>query len=80
MEWTRTRDEEGLEEWTREDGHATIRQRRRPDGEWVVRFDRLHQASEGRAYRRERVADESAARELLDAWKANGSGDADATE
>jgi hypothetical protein len=71
MEWTRTRDDDGLVEWTREDGHATIRRRRRPDGEWVVRLDRLHQAPEGRGYRRERVADEPAARELVDAWKSD---------
>lgn len=71
MEWTRSRDGEGIEEWTREDGYATIRRRRCPDGEWVVRLDRLHQAPEGRGYRRERVADEAAARDLLEAWKAD---------
>ena len=75
MEWTRSRDDEGLEEWTREDGYATIRRRRRPDGEWVVRLDRLHQAPDGRGYRRERVADETAARELVDAWIADGGGE-----
>jgi hypothetical protein len=74
MEWTRTRDEEGLDEWTREDGHATIRRRRRPDGEWVVRLDRLHQASEGREYRRERVADGTAAMELVREWQAASDG------
>ena len=78
MEWTRTRDDEGLEEWTREDGYATLRRRRRPDGEWVVRLDRLHQAPDGRGYRRERVADETAARELLDAWKADAGGETEA--
>ena len=78
MEWTRTRNETGLVEWTREDGHATVRRRRRPDGEWVVRFDRLHQAPDGRGYRHERVTDESAARELLEAWKREGA-DGDAT-
>jgi hypothetical protein len=72
MEWTRSRDEETLVEWTRADGYATVRRRRRPDGEWVVRLDRLHQAPEGRAYRFERVADESAAVALLEAWKTEG--------
>lgn len=80
MKWTQTRDDDGVLEWTREDGHATIRRRRRPDGEWVVRLDRLHQASEGRGYRRERVADEPAARELVDAWKADGKNAGDAAE
>ena len=69
MEWTRTRNDEGVVEWTREDGYATIRRRRRPDGEWVVRLDRLHQAPSGRGYRHERVADESAARDVVDRWK-----------
>jgi hypothetical protein len=77
MEWTRSRDDEGLEEWTREDGYATIRRRRRPDGEWVVRLDRLHQAPDGRGYRRERVADETAARELVEAWTADGGSEDD---
>lgn len=79
MEWTRSRDDEGLVEWTREDGYVTLRRRRRPDGEWVVRLDRLHQAPEGREYRRERVTDESAAVAVLDEWKsASGSGGSDA--
>jgi hypothetical protein len=76
MEWTRTREDEALVEWIRADGHATVRRRRRPDGEWVVRLDRLHQAPEGRGYRRERVADATAAAELVDAWTAAG-GDED---
>jgi len=79
MEWTRTRDEEGLVEWTREDRHATVRRRRRPDGGWVVRLDRLHQAPEGRGYRYERVGDEAAARELLESWRTEGPDGNDAT-
>jgi hypothetical protein len=74
MEWTRSRNDEGLVEWTREDGYVTLRRRRRPDGEWVVRLDQLHQAPEGRGYRRERVADESAAVAVLDAWKSASDG------
>lgn len=69
MEWTRSRDDDGLVEWTREDRCVTLRRRRRPDGEWVVRLDRLHQAPAGRGYRRERVADESAAVAVIDDWK-----------
>jgi len=71
MEWTRTREEERLVEWTREDGYVTLRRRRRPDGEWVVRLDRLHQAPGGRDYRRERVADVEAAKALIEEWKAD---------
>ncbi|MFW6382628.1 MAG: DUF7543 family protein [Haloferacaceae archaeon] len=70
MEWTRTRDEDTIVEWTRSDGYATVRRRRRPDGEWVVRLDRLYQAPEGSGYRRKRVAGESAAAEVVEAWKA----------
>lgn len=74
MEWTRSRDDDGLVEWTRKDGYVTLRRRRRPDGEWVVRLDRLHQAPEGRGYRRERVADESAAAAVIDEWKSASGG------
>lgn len=74
MEWTRSREEATLVEWTRSDGYATIRRRRRPDGEWIVRLDRLHQAPEGGGYRRERVADESEAVALIDAWKSGAEG------
>jgi hypothetical protein len=77
MEWTRTTDEEPLVEWTRSDGYVTVRRRRRPDGEWVVRRDRLHQAPEGSGYRHERVADESAAIELVEAWKTEAGEDGD---
>ncbi|MFB6250357.1 MAG: hypothetical protein ABEI27_01505 [Halobellus sp.] len=69
MDWTRTREEEGLIEWTREDGYATLRRRHRPDGTWVVRLDRLQQAPEGSGYRRERVDDDEAAVSLLETWK-----------
>ncbi|WP_144900917.1 DUF7543 family protein [Halobellus captivus] len=69
MEWTRSLYRDGLVEWTREDGCATIRRRRRPDGRWIVRFDRLFQASAGGGYHRERVDDLDAANELVAAWK-----------
>lgn len=70
MDWSQTRDEDGLAEWTRADGYATLRRRRRPDGSWVVRLDRLYQAPEGSGYRRERVEDEGAAEALIETWKA----------
>ena len=74
MEWTQSRDDDGLVEWTREDGYATLRRRRRPDGEWIVRLDRLHQAPDGRAYRHERVTSESAAVAVIDGWKSASDG------
>ena len=77
MEWSRTRADDDLVEWTREDGHATLRRRRRPDGTWVVRLDRLYQAPAGSGYRRERVDDAEAAASLLDAWKREASAAAD---
>jgi hypothetical protein len=74
MEWTRSTDTDDLVEWTRGDGYATLRRRRRADGGWVVRLDRLHQAPEGRAYRHERVADETAAIDTIEEWKAESDG------
>jgi hypothetical protein len=76
MEWTQSRVDDSLVEWTREDGYATLRRRRRPDGEWIVRLDRLHQAPDGRAYRHERVTSESAAVAVIDEWK-SASGDSE---
>jgi hypothetical protein len=69
MEWTRNRSEEDLVEWTRADGYVTIRRRRRADGGWIVRLDRLYQAPEGSGYRRERVDDAESAERLVEAWK-----------
>lgn len=70
MEWTRNRrDDEDLIEWTRADGYVTIRRRRRADGGWVVRLDRLYQAPEGSGYRRERADDAESAVGLVEAWK-----------
>ncbi|MFB6089895.1 MAG: hypothetical protein ABEJ97_02445 [Halobellus sp.] len=77
MDWSRTRDEEGLVEWTREDGYVTLRRRRRPDGGWVVRLDRLYQAPDGSGYRRERVEDEQAAESVLERWKAESDPESD---
>ncbi|WP_435185164.1 DUF7543 family protein [Halobellus sp. EA9] len=78
MDWSRTREEAGFVEWTRTDGYVTIRRRRRPDGDWVVRLDRLYQAPEGSAYRRERVDGEERAEALVETWKTEADPDADA--
>ena len=69
MDWERTTADDGLEEWTRADGHATIRLRRRTDGRFAVRFDRLHQAEEGRGYAFEIVDTRPVAEELAEAWQ-----------
>jgi len=69
MEWRRTR-EGAVDEWTRRDGLATVRVRERPDGAFVVRYDRLEQAPEGRAYRRERCRDRETAAEVAAEWRA----------
>ncbi|WP_280536336.1 hypothetical protein [Halopenitus sp. POP-27] len=70
MSWRVRRDRDGITEWERSDGLASIRKRDRGDDEgYVVRVDRLEQAPEGRTYRRESVADEAAADELVDDWR-----------
>jgi hypothetical protein len=69
MEWEQTR-EGAVDEWTRRDGLATVRVRERPDGGFVTRYDRLEQAPEGRAYRRERCQDRAAAERLAAEWRA----------
>jgi len=68
MEWEQTR-EGAVEEWTRTDGLATVRLRERADGTYVVRYDRLEQAPEGRAYRYERRGNRGAATDLAAAWR-----------
>jgi len=80
MDWSRTREDDGLVEWTRADGYATLRRRRRPDGTWVIRLDRLYQAPDGSAYRRERVDDEGAAEALIEAWMAESDPEFDGDE
>mgnify|MGYP000268302446 CR=1 FL=1 len=69
MEWSRSDEDGEFLELTREDGYATIRRRRRADGGWIVRYDRLYQAAEGSGYRRERVDDRDAADEVIERWK-----------
>jgi hypothetical protein len=68
MEWERTR-EGSVDEWTRRDGLATVRVRERPDGQVVVRYDRLEQAPEGRAYCRDRCPDRETAERLAAEWR-----------
>ena len=50
MSYEQTTDTDSVTEWTRDDGTASIRLRERPDGQFVVRYDQLHQAETGRAY------------------------------
>lgn len=69
MDWEQTTADEELDEWTREDGHATIRLRERPDGSVAVRFDRLHQAAEGRGYAFEVCNEREVAEQLVDEWQ-----------
>ena len=69
MEWERTTVDNRIEEWTRADGNATIRLRRRTDGRFVVRLDRLYQADEDRGYTYEVVENREAADALVDDWQ-----------
>jgi len=69
MDWEQTTADDGLEEWTRADGNATIRLRRRTDGQFAVRLDRLFQADEGRGYAYSVVESRSAADEIVDGWQ-----------
>ena len=69
MEWDQTTVEDGIEEWTRADGNATIRLRRRTDGRFAVRLDRLYQADEDRGYAYEVVETRDTAEALVDDWQ-----------
>ncbi|ESP88525.1 DUF7543 family protein [Candidatus Halobonum tyrrellensis] len=69
MGWERAETDAAGDEWEREDGHATIRLRERTDGGFVVRLDRLTQAPEGSAYRRETAPDREAAEALAAEWR-----------
>ncbi|MFW5973863.1 MAG: DUF7543 family protein [Natrialbaceae archaeon] len=68
MDWEQTTDD-GLEEWTRGDGNATIRLRRRTDGRFAVRLDRLYQADTDRGYAYEVVESRAAAETLIEEWR-----------
>lgn len=69
MNWEQTTADDSLNEWTREDGHATIRLRERADGSLAVRFDRLHQAADGRGYAFEVCDERKTAEALVDDWQ-----------
>ena len=75
MEWDQTTVEDGIEEWTRADGNATIRLRRRTDGRFAVRLDRLYQADEDRGYAYEVVETRDTAEALVDDWQREAAGD-----
>jgi hypothetical protein len=68
MGWTEQSTTAGRE-WCRDDGAATLRLRVRPDGRWVVRLDRLHQAPAGSRYRQVVVEDGAEALAQVEAWK-----------
>ncbi|WP_396613181.1 hypothetical protein ACH9L7_07960 [Haloferax sp. S1W] len=68
MSWTEVRRDDRIVEWERSDGNATIRLRRGPNA-WHVRFDRLHQGPDGRAYVSEQFGDEAAALDAVASWK-----------
>ncbi|SFG03460.1 hypothetical protein SAMN04488063_1207 [Halopelagius inordinatus] len=70
MSWREVRADERITEWERDDGHVTVRLRRRGDETWVVRVDQLYQDSTERRYERERVDTETEARSLAEAWMA----------
>ncbi|WP_277555315.1 DUF7543 family protein [Halobaculum limi] len=69
MGWSPVETTDRYDEWERADGLATIRLREHADGSVVVRVDRLEQAPDGRAYRRQRVEDRTDAEALLAEWK-----------
>jgi hypothetical protein len=69
VSWHESNAREGVTEWERDDGYATIRLRERPDGAFVVRFDRLIQAPEGDGYRRETVETREAGEKLAREWR-----------
>ena len=68
MSWTQVAAERGYDEYERADGVATVRVRERAAGGYVVRLDRLEQATDGPAYRRETAPDREAADALAEEW------------
>lgn len=69
MGWERTRDEPDRREWERDDGHARITVRRTAADSWAVTVDRLEQAPDGQAYRRETLVDRAAAARRAAEWR-----------
>lgn len=64
MEWEPTEDG-----WRRADGTAVLTLRETADGRWAVTLDRLEQAPEGPAYRRETLDSREAAAALAADWR-----------
>lgn len=64
MTWEQTEPVNDVTEWERGDRTATVRIRERTDGGYVIRADRLEQAPEGPAYRRETAETRAKAEEL----------------
>lgn len=70
MDWTVSRDRDGVTEWERADRLATVRLREKSGGSgFVVRIDVLEQAADGPDYRRESVAEEDDAENLAAEWR-----------
>lgn len=55
--------------WERGDGFALITLRETATGEWAVTLDRLTQAPDGPAYRRETVDSRPTALSLVERWR-----------
>ncbi len=64
MEWEETDDG-----WCRADGAAILTLRETADGRWAVTLDRLKQAPEGPAYRRETLDSREATEALAADWR-----------
>lgn len=71
MTWDHSETVDDVTEWERGDHAATVRIRERPDGSYVVRIDRLKQAPEGPAYRRETADTREAAEEIAADFRAS---------
>jgi hypothetical protein len=65
--------------WEREDRFARVVVRRTATDAWAVTLDRLQQAPEGQAYRRETVADRETALDRAATWREEQAGDTDGT-
>ncbi|MFB6177883.1 MAG: hypothetical protein ABEI99_12225 [Halobaculum sp.] len=71
MAWERSETVDDVTEWERGDRTATVRIRERATGGYVIRLDRLTQAPEGSAYRRETAETREAAEEIAADFRAS---------
>ncbi|MCL9817597.1 DUF7543 family protein [Natronocalculus amylovorans] len=69
MSWDHTMATETIDEWARSDGYVTIRKRKRTDGKFVLRLDKLEQAPGGRSYEQTIASDEEAADRICQSWQ-----------